>query len=243
LEENNKKLRILILSDSTSMWIRPYRNHINDFTYVELLQKEGYSIDIISSPGMTSREVLNIYWNELMANFYDVCIVSVGINDLTPRSYPRWMWKINNSLLVNDTFSAKFYGYFYRIFTNKYIQKTFSKYKLSKPWVSKKYFKLNLLKFQEIVLKESDSKIIYLSLPMVSKRVSSLLCGIDKSVIAYKNEIANLVNNERVFQVDIDVLFQENREKYNEEGIHYTTEGHKKVFGALLNKIKTVVEK
>lgn len=236
-------MKILIIGDSTLQWIRPYRNHINDFTYVELLQKEGYIIDVISSPGMTSKEVLNIYWNELMAKFYDVCIVSVGINDLTPRSYPRWMWKINNSFLLNDSFSTKLYGYFYRIFTNKYVQKTFSKYKLSKPWISQKKYKLNLSKFQEIVLKESDSKIIYLSLPMVSKRISSLLCGIDKSVIAYKNEIANLVNNERVFQVDIDVLFQEKREKYNQEGIHYTAEGHKKVFSALLNQIKTVVEK
>lgn len=237
MEENSSKLRVLIIADSTAMWIRPYRNHIDDLTYVELLRRDGYDVNIISTPGMTSKEVMNLYWNELMGKFYDICILSVGINDLTPRSYPRWMWKINNSLLVQESIGAKLYAGFYRIFTNKYIQKSFSKYGLSKSWISQKNFRLYLSKFQELVLKESDSKIIYLSLPMVSERVSSLLYGIDENIMAYKREMSSLVDNNRIFQIDIEDLFKEDREKYNQEGIHYTAEGHKKVFESLVNKM------
>ena len=184
---------------------------------------------------MTSKEVLNIYWNELGAQFYDICIVSVGINDLTPRSYPRWMWKINNSLLIKESFFSKLYSILYRAFTNKYVQKTFSKYKISKPWISLKYFELYLSKFQELVLKESDSKIIYLSLPTVSKRISSLLVGIEDNITLYKEVMNSLVDNKRVFELDIDKLFKDDIKKFNIEGIHYTAEGHLKVYEELVN--------
>lgn len=227
--------KLLIIGDSTVQWIRPYRDHRNDVTYVELLQKNNYIVDIVSIPGMTSKEVLNIYWNELGAQFYDICIVSVGINDLTPRSYPRWMWKINNSLLIKESFFSKLYSILYRAFTNKYVQKTFSKYKISKPWISLKYFELYLSKFQELVLKESDSKIIYLSLPTVSKRISSLLVGIEDNITLYKEVMNSLVDNKRVFELDIDKLFKDDIEKFNIEGIHYTAEGHLKVYEELVN--------
>ena len=115
--------KILIIGDSTVQWIRPYRNHIDNFTYVELLEKEGYSVDVISMPGMTSKDVMNIYWNTLGGKFYDIYIVSVGINDLTPRSYPRWMWKINNSLLIKKSLLSRIYDFIYRLFTNKFTQK------------------------------------------------------------------------------------------------------------------------
>lgn len=227
--------KLLIIGDSTVQWIRPYRDHRNDVTYVELLQKNNYIVDIVSIPGMTSKEVLNIYWNELGAQFYDICIVSVGINDLTPRSYPRWMWKINNSLLIKESFFSKLYSILYRAFTNKYVQKTFSKYKISKPWISLKYFELYLSKFQELVLKESDSKIIYLSLPTVSKRISSLLVGIEDNITLYKEVMNSLVDNKRVFELDIDKLFKDDIKKFNIEGIHYTAEGHLKVYEELVN--------
>ena len=231
-------MRVLIIGDSTVQWIRPCRNHKNELTYTELLRKEGMSVDVVSSPGMTSKEVLSIYWNELSAKFYDVCVVSVGINDLTPRSYPRWMWRVNNNLLVRESKLSKIYMPFYKILTNHYIQKTFSKNGVSRTWISLKLFRLYLRQFQELVLKESDSKIIYLSLPAVSERISSLLYGIEENIVAYKQEMCNLIDNNRVLQIDIDTLFQEDMERYNTEGIHYTSEGHKKIFEALVEKLR-----
>jgi len=233
-------MNIIILADSTAMWIRPNRNHKDELSYIELLKKEGISVDVISTPGMTSKEVLNIYWNQLGAKFYDVCIVSVGINDLTPRSYPRWMWKIHNSLLIEESWVYKIYNPFYRALTNHYVQTKFAKYKISQPWISLKFFRRYLLKFQELVLKESDSKIIYLSLPMVSTRISSLLDGIEQNIFNYKKEISSLVDNKRVFEIDIDILFKEDVHRYNEEGIHYTAEGHKKVFEKIMKTLRII---
>lgn len=237
------RVKILVLADSTAMWIRPYRNHIDDLTYIELLKKNGIELDVISTPGMTSKEVLDIYWNELGAQFYDIYVVSVGINDLTPRSYPRWMWKINNKLLFKETHFSRFYSFFYKLFTNHYVQKKCAQYKFSKPWINLKLFRAYLGKFQELVLKESDSKIIYLSLPQVSERVSSLLHSIDESIIAYKKEMNCLVDNNRVFQIDINDLFKVDRMKYNQEGIHYSAEGHRIVFDALYKKIIDIERK
>ena len=233
-------MRVLIIADSTAMWIRPPRDHVDELTYIEHMRKSGIHLDVISTPGMTSKEILNIYWNELGAKFYDIYIISVGINDLTPRSYPQWMWKINNKLLIRESILSKFYRPFYGILTNHYVQKIFSKYSISRPWVAAKFFKRYLLKFQELVLKESDSKIIYLSLPMASQRVSSLLYGIDENIVAYKKEIHNLIDNTRVFEIDIDTLFREDKVKYNQEGIHYSADGHKVVFDALIKKIRHI---
>ncbi len=235
-------LRILVIADSTSMWIRPYRNHKNEYTYVEYLRKEGMDVDVISTPGMTSKEVLEIYWNQLGASFYDYYIVSVGINDLTPRAYFHWMWKIDNGFVLKNSFITKFYGYFYRVFTNHFTQKIFSKYHVSRPWISQKEFALNLLKFKELILKESDSKIIYIVYPNVSKRIASIIHGIEKNQKGYREVFNSLVDNKRVFLLNIEKLFMEDREKYNVEGIHYTAEGHKKVFEALVKKIKALNE-
>ena len=118
-----------------------------------------------------------------------------------------------------------------------------AKYKLSKPWINMKLFRNYLSKFQELVLKESDSKIIYLSLPMVSSRVSSLLHGIEENIIDYKQVIDSLVQHERISEIDIDILFKSNMEKYNQEGIHYSAKGHQVVFDALYKKIKDIQEK
>ncbi len=233
-------MKILVLADSTAMWIRPYRNHVDNLTYIELLRKEGIKIDVISTPGMMSKDVLDIYWNELGAKFYDVYVVSVGINDLTPRSYPRWMWKINNKFLIKDTKISKVYTLFYRLFTNRYVQEKCSKYKLSKPWINVNLFRSYLNKFQELVLKESDSKIIYLSLPQVSERVSSLLHGINDNVVKYKAVIDNLTDDERVYQLDLDGLFKEDVEKYNQEGIHYTAKGHLAVYTSVNKLIEEI---
>ena len=228
------------MADSTAMWIRPYRNHKDDLTYVELLRKKGMVVDVMTTPGMTSKEVLQSYWNEMGTGFYDVCIVSVGINDLTPRSYPRWMWKLNNYFLIQESFVSKIYSVIYRVFTNRYIQRNFSKYGLSKPWISLKLFASYLTKFQELVLKESDSRIIYLSLPKVSERVSSLLYGINDNVVKYKSVMDDLADNKRVYQLDLDGLFNEDVEKYNQEGIHYTAEGHLSVYTSVNKLIEEI---
>lgn len=229
--------KVLIISDSTQQWVRPYRNHINDFTYTELLFKEdAISLFIVSMPGMTSTDALQYYWNNAGGLFFDFCIISVGINDLTPRSYPRWLWKINNNLPIKYGFLAKMFDLIYRLATNTKLQSLCSKYGISKPWVSKKEFYLNLSKLQELILKESDANILFLSLPMVSKRVQDILPGIEKNVIAYKNEFQHL-KNDRTFVIDIENLFIENPELYNPEGIHYSAQGHKKIFDAIMSII------
>ncbi len=231
------KKRILIIGDSTLMWVRPYRKNKEDLTYIELLIKQKYIFDINTKPGMTSIDVLKLYWNSKMASFNEICIISVGINDLTPRNYPRWLWKINNDMVVPNSYFDKCINFFYKVATYSRLQTVCSKFAISKPWVSKDNFKKNLQKLQEIILKESDSKIVFLSLPMVSSRVKNILPGIEKNVIEYK-KIFKELKNERTSIIDIDEIFKEDIEKYNPEGIHYSADGHKKVFEELIKIIE-----
>lgn len=227
--------KILILGDSTVQWIRPYRID-KDYTYSEFLQKE-YFVEIVSKPGMTSKDALSLFWNDLAGKFYDLIIISIGINDLTPRCYPQWLWKINNDILVCNSKTEKIINFFYRIFTYSKLQTLCSKLNISKPWISKNSFKKNILKLEEIILKESNSKIVFLSLPMVSKRVTDILPSIEKNIIEYKEVLKDLKNN-RTTILDIDRLFREDIEKYNPEGIHYSADGHKKVFEELIRIIE-----
>ncbi|RXK07207.1 SGNH/GDSL hydrolase family protein [Halarcobacter bivalviorum] len=227
--------KILILGDSTVQWIRPYRID-GDYTYSEFLQKE-YFVEIVSKPGMTSKDALSLFWNDLAGKFYDLIIISIGINDLTPRCYPRWLWKINNNILVCNSKIEKIINFFYRVFTYSKLQTLCCKLNISRPWISKNSFKKNILKLQEIILKESNSKIVFLSLPMVSERVKNILPGIENNVINYKTEFYSLLS-ERTNIIDIDKVFEENKEIYNPEGIHYSAVGHKKLFEELLNLIE-----
>lgn len=227
--------KILILGDSTVQWIRPYRID-KDCTYSEFLQKE-YFIEIVSKPGMTSKDALSLFWNDLAGKFYDLIIISIGINDLTPRCYPQWLWKINNDILVCNSKIEKIINFFYRIFTYSKLQTLCSKLNISKPWISKNSFKKNILKLEEIILKESNSKIVFLSLPMVSKRVTDILPSIEKNIIEYKEVLKDL-KNDRTIILDVDRLFRDDTEKYNPEGIHYSADGHKKVFQELIKIIE-----
>lgn len=229
-------MRVLILGDSTVAWMRPYRNHKNEMTYVELLANSNVYLDVFAIPGMTSREAVRYYWSNLLGKFYDYCIISVGINDLSPRSYPRWLWKIDNHFIVKTRCLEKTFELFYRFFTNSIFQKFCSYMKLSRAWISKKEFEENLLKLQDFILKESDSKIIFLSLPMVSARVNNILHGIDVNILLYKKIISDL-HNDRTEILDLDELFKEKMDACNPEGIHYSALGHKMIFEKLYEVI------
>ncbi|MFY9072123.1 SGNH/GDSL hydrolase family protein [Aliarcobacter butzleri] len=231
------KKRILIIGDSTLMWVRPYRQNKEDLTYIELLIKQKYLLDINAKPGMTSSEALKFYWNNEMATFNDIYIISVGINDLTPRSYPRWLWKMNNDIVFPNSYFDKFIKFFYRVITYTKFQTICSKFGISRAWVSKNNFRKNLQKLQELIIKESNSRIIFLSLPTVTERVKNILPGIEKNVIEYKEVLKDLKNS-RTTILDIDRLFREDIEKYNPEGIHYSADGHKKVFEELIRIIE-----
>jgi len=232
--------KILLIGDSTVQWIRPNRNHKSNFTYFEHLRKNKIDIEIFSSPGMTTNELLKFYWNDYSCKFADVIIVSLGINDLTRRSYPRWLWKINNNKFHNLTLKDKIFNFFYRILTNRYFQKKMSDYNFSKPWVNKQLFELNLKKFQDNVLKESDSKIIYLLLPSTSDRVLSILKHTNSDISSYKKIFKKLIEKDRVSGIDIEELFESNPTYYNSEGIHYTSEGHKLVYLEIIKKLNEI---
>lgn len=227
--------KILILGDSTVQWVRPYRID-GDYTYSELLQK-AYFVEIVSKPGMTSKDILSLFWNELAGKFYDLIIISIGINDLTPRNYPRWFWRMNNDIVVPNSYLEKFFQFIYKLVTYSKLQTLCSRFGISKPWISEDSFGKNLKKLQEIILKESNSRIIFLALPMVSSRVKTILPSIEKNIIEYKKVFKEL-QNERTTILDMDELFNEDTEKYNPEGIHYSAEGHKKIFEELIKIIE-----
>lgn len=231
-------MRILIIGDSTIAWMRPHRNHKDEMLYSEMFAKSDVFLDMVCTPGMTSRDAVRYYWKNLLGKFYDYCIISVGINDLSPRSYPRWLWEIDNYFVVKERLIEKIYGFTYRVFTNTKLQKFFSYIGLSKPWISEREFEANLLKLQDLILKESSAKIIFISLPMVSQRVKKILYGIDKNIIAYKQIINKLYNN-RTEILDVNKLFEDSMDMYNPEGIHYSALGHKIVFENLYKIIKS----
>ncbi|MCK9453837.1 SGNH/GDSL hydrolase family protein [Sulfurimonas sp.] len=235
VDDTNK--RVLIIGDSTTMWIRPYRKSHDDLTYIELLRKQNYQIDVVSKPGMTSSEAVKYYWNNSMASFYDICIISVGINDLTPRNYPRWLWKINNEILVSNSYFEKLIQFIYRLVTYSKFQTLCAKFGMSRPWVSKNAFKLYLLKLQKIIIKESNTKMVFLSLPMVSSRVENIFPGIENNVIKYK-KVFNELQNERTLILDIENIFKYDRQRFNPEGIHYSADGHKRIFEELIKIIE-----
>ena len=230
----SKKMRIAVIGDSTVEWIRPYRDHKNDFTYSELLMKnDSYAVDIYIKPGMTSHDALILIWQELMGKFYDYYIFSFGINDCTPRSYPKIMADFYNASLIPNTKMQKLFFLFYRLFTATKVQRIASKLKISRPWTDLKTFEKNIKRIINILTKETDAKMIFLSIPQTSKRVEDILCNINGLILEY----SEIIKKHASLSVDMDSLFSEDYEKYISEGIHYSSEGHRLVYKEILARL------
>lgn len=232
------KKRVAIIGDSTCEWIRPYRNDIDELTYTELLMQDenNLTVDIYIRPGMTSHEALVLVWKELMGKFYDYYIFSFGINDCTPRSYPKLLADYYNKTLIPNGFLHKVYFFIYRVFTSTKVQKVCSKLNISRPWVALPYFENNIDKIIEILNKETDSKLIFLALPQTSQRVSSILYNINNLILEY-NKIFKVKESEDILIVDLDTLFKKDYNLYIPEGIHYSAEGHQSIYHKILSWI------
>jgi len=233
-----KKKRVAIIGDSTCEWIRPYRNHIDELTYTEILMQEENNlvVDIYIRPGMTSHDSLILVWKELMGKFYDYYIFSFGINDCTPRSYPKLLANYYNRTLISNGFLDKVYFLIYRVFTSTKVQKVCSKLKISKPWVRLNYFESNIDKIIELLNKETDSKLIFLALPKTSQRVSDVLYNINNLILKY-NRVFQKKKSKDILVVDLETLFQKDYNRYIPEGIHYSAEGHALVSEQILSWI------
>ncbi len=224
------KKRIAIIGDSTVEWIRPYRNHQDEYTYSEyLLNSDQYIVDIYVKAGMTSHEALILIWKELMGKFYDYYIFSFGINDCTPRSYPKVMADYYNNTLIPQNFFDKFAFLFYRVLTSTKLQKICSRLGISKPWVNLNVFEKNIDRIINLLTKETDGKLILLTIPKTSKRVCDILVDINEIIPKYSNVIKSKTS-ERVQVIEINSLFEDNYELYIPEGIHYSSLGHKLVY-------------
>lgn len=233
-----KKIRIALIGDSTMQWIRPYRDHNQDYTYAELLlQNDTISVDLYITPGMMSHDALILTWQGLQAQFYDYYIFSVGINDCTPRSYPKFLAKMYNRILIANNFFHKLFFILYKTVTATKIQRLLSKFHISKPWVKVKTYEQNLQKIIEILTKETDAKIIFLTVPKTSQRVEFILQNINHIIPRYNDVIKNK-KSERIFIIETDRLFAENYTRYIPEGIHYSAEGHRLIYDEIKALIK-----
>ena len=233
------KKRIAIIGDSTVEWIRPYRNHQDEYTYSEyLLNNNQYIVDIYVKAGMTSHEALILIWKELMGKFYDYYIFSFGINDCTPRSYPKIMADYYNNTLIAQNFLDKFLFLFYRVLTSTKLQKICSKFGISNPWISLNVFEKNIDRIISLLSKETDGKLIFISIPKTSKRVCDILVDINEIIPKYSDVIIKKTSD-RVHIINLDLLFRDDYELYIPEGIHYSANGHRLVY----DKIKDWIEK
>jgi len=236
------KKRIALISDSTSMWIRPYRNHEGDRTYIEyLLDNEDIQVDIFSKPGMTSRDALELVWLDIMGGFYHTCIISVGINDCTPRSYPKLLSGYFNKKILRTNIFEKVIHLFYRFLSSIQIQRLFYKIGVSKPWISCSEFEENCSKIIEVLVKETDTSILMLAMPKTSNRVKNIFSGINNLISEY-NAIIKSMKSERVNVLTLDGLFEVNYEKYIPEGIHYSAAGHELVYKEIMSVLSNTTE-
>lgn len=229
-------MKIAVIGDSTVEWIRPYRNHINDFTYSELLNKD-ITVDIYVKPGMTSHDALILIWQQLMGKFYDYYIFSFGINDCTPRSYPKAMADYYNKVLIPQNSKDKLFFLFYKLFTSTKIQTICSKLNISRPWVNTQKFNQNIERIIELLTKETDAKICFLTIPQTSSRVTDILKDINHFIPQYSDIIRNK-HSSRVFIIDVDSLFKKEYDLYIPEGIHYSSKGHDLIYNEILSLIK-----
>jgi hypothetical protein len=232
-----RKIRVAIIADSTSGWIRPYRNHIDEFTYGELLMNhEKIDVDMFSRTGLTRHDALILNWQDLVGRFYDDYIFSFGINDCSPRSYPKSMANFYNNTLIPNSKIEKVYFMLYKIFTYRIIKWVLSRIRLSRPWINVENLSKNITKIIEILSKETDSEVLFTVPSQTSRRIVDVLYNVNELISEY-SEIMKHIVSKRVEIIDTNEILKSNYLEYIPEGIHYSASGHKLVYQAIGKKI------
>lgn len=240
-------MKVIISGNSVSLKIRPPRKGASEKTFVELLSKH-YDVLNKSRAGVMINEQFSMIDDDIISQYPDIVILNFGIVELFERSTVRYT---NNKCIKNHynnyvlgrpyVYSTKFTTFFYKVFNRltRVVSKVFKW-----TWVWCRYDRLlaALKDYVAIVLKECDSIVIIIEVPLLSTNSKRYNIKTNDNINRFNNDVFKLSCelNERVKVLKIPNVVNKNPEIYIPDGIHFSGEGHEIIFNELKSMIKNV---
>ena len=235
-----RNLKVSIVGNSVGLRIRPPESYPNNKNYgmllEEMLQEKYPDTMVLVNNLCIGRATL---WDvleksgDILNTFPNYYIVNLGVTDASTREIPLWFSDIINRDRPS-LFKKVLRGLYIYIIRKVRPQLVFLRGKTT--WTSKKSFKNYFDKFIGFLNKESNARIIIISINNATRRIEDQLPGSTKNYIEYNEIIKTIADKHKAYYINSSDI---QHEIHSPDGIHLSLEGHK-IFA---NRIFEVIEK
>ena len=233
-------MKICILGNSVGLRVRPPLAYPNNLTFSEqlremLLKEFNQKIPLVENKCVGRSLVNQIYDDgDLVINrFPDYYVVVAGITDASTREIP--LWYSNLIYAKRSSFLRKIALGIY-LYLLKPIRRYLVILRRKRSWTDLKTFEKQYKKILTELIKNTNSRILVLTINQCTERVEKELPGTIKNIRLFNDVILNLpkINKDRVFVVN---TFDLDPDIYVPDGIHYSFEGHQVVATRIFDRI------
>lgn len=243
----HRRVRVVVLGNSTAMYVRPRRKDRTDRTYGELLEAQlrarGIDADVVNQARWWERvhDVLPRWEDAVHSHMPDVVILNYGLGECQPNAFPvpvmRWVYSWRASL---NPIARGF-----RILVLRRVQRAMA---ASIPHISRRLgmrtwrlrpqrFRAELRRLIEVTRHETGALVLVLTLNPPGPFLQNLMPGIDERSARYSDLIRTLVadlNDPEVQVIEAGAIVDDlGWRKTMIDGLHYTARGHREVAALL----------
>lgn len=234
-----RRLSVVIIGNSVGIRVRPPLPVPENLSYSQLLEGliSNLSDDLVGHVENMSYHAQLIRDVEESAETYitklpHFYILNLGVVDASSREIPFWYYSIlENSRSLTGKFLSMFHA---RVISKN--RRFFVKLRGCKSWVKPDAFSRSLDRVMEILLKETNARIITMGINPGSQRIENSLPGSLRKYISYSERIKLITEKHGQIFIDMGTFLTP---EDHPDGIHFSAEGHRKVAKRLFEEIKT----
>lgn len=242
-----RRVRVVVLGNSTAMYVRPRRKERADRTYAELietgLRDRGIDALVFNEARWWDRvhDVLPRWEGAVHAHMPDVVILNYGLGECEPNVFPvpmmRWMYDWRPSL--NPV----------RVRLRSILVRPMARLMATvMPWISRrlgmrtwrlspKRFRAEMTRLIEITRRETGALVLVLTLNPPGPFLRNLMPGVEDRAVVYSDLLRSIVSDLADPEVQIieagAIVDDLGWRKTMLDGLHYTARGHREVAALL----------
>lgn len=222
-----EEIKVSIIGNSVGLRVRPPVFYPNNKNYgvrlKELLQynfpDKCITVNNLCVGRSTILKTLSKI-DDIVAEFPNYYVINTGVTDASTREIPLWFSDFINS--KKESFFRSFFMAFY-IYVLIKIRPILVILRGKRPWISIRLYSKCLKKLIKLLIKETNAKIILLSINQTTERVDSQLLGSSKNYELYNKISKSIADELNVIYLDTTDL---EPELYVPDGIHFSLEGN-----------------
>ncbi|MBT3208570.1 MAG: hypothetical protein HN704_02305 [Bacteroidetes bacterium] len=221
-----KIIRITIVGNSVAIRVRPPQKNPYNKNYGQILEdilQERLSDKIVAvrNKGFGRATITDIMtkFDDIINTFPNYYILNIGVPDASTREIPFWYANILN--MKNDFFIKTLLGSIHSRIFKKYSS-FFVKLRGKKSWISIKKFEKYYDHIIKTLEKETNAKIITLSINRANERIENAIPGSSRSFEKYNKVIEEISDRNDLIHLNLDDL---NCETDYPDGIHFSAKG------------------